>query len=167
MSGGGGSGGFQFIGTGGGGYAGQYIKQDVDVISGTNIQVVVGAGGASKTSIGPGNPGGSSKFGNISVAGGAGGGISNDYNIAGYGGNGGYTTIWGINRQDGYEEPGGYYYLGRGGQAGAFGNGGKGVVSNSNGRDGQVSAGGGGNSGTGVPNSGAGGRGEVRVYWGL
>ncbi len=179
MTGGGGSGSANG-GTGpyptGGGAAGAYcVKQAVVVTPGASISVTIGAGGAAVAHTSgnnvedPGNPGGATSFGSLSVSGGGGGRGPVGANVGGA--LGGYfvgnsqvlpTSCGG--------KPGacGSFTTG-GGAGGLFGDGGAGNVSSATGGAAAANSGAGGGSGaTNTVNnsvSGAGGSGRCIVEW--
>lgn len=191
MCGGGGSGGAINSGSStntaaSGGGAGFFVeKLPVNVVPGTVIPVVVGAGGLGVlVAFSFGNEGGASSFGSYSVGGGLGGGVSSSSNSVfvsgGVGGaNGlsaaaGLSTTFranavvggGINFKPGwsYSSTSRFY---AGGAGGAFGPGGNGTDTNSEtGQSAAINSGaGGGGNGSTSGSSGAGGSGRVIVEW--
>ena len=165
MIGGGGSGGCTDDRGAGGGYAGQIKSFNQAVVPGGNYGVTVGVGGtAVYGNYLVGHSGASSVFHGTTATGGTGGSL----NACGtgyiescsipYNGKGASRTTCGGTYNDGY-----YTACNgtvRGGQAGAFGNGGN---SKQNGVGG--SGGGAGATSGGCGASGAGGKGQVRVSW--
>ena len=146
LSGGGGGGAAYSSNSAGGGYSGQIVTQAVSgLTAGQSIPIVIGTGGSGGLQPHNGYAGTESSF--DTIANGA------------YLGNGALRSSCGGDFNDGIQSFDGFYY-GRGGQAGAFGDGGDGGTST--GVEGGVSAdGGGGTYNTG----GNGGRGQCVVSW--
>jgi len=179
MIGGGGGGGYYSHGGihshgfyGGGGYSGVIVQQNVTVTPNGSYSIIIGAGGYRNLTSYVWVDSTSSKFGTLTANGGARG----DVDGSDYLGNGGQrTTVFGTFR-DGYDEATygtQYAGLGKGGQAG-FANGGSSNYWDGSTRQAEDGIrGSGGGAGTSGYHShdglepGQGGKGLVKVSWGL
>jgi hypothetical protein len=170
----GGSGGASALGHSAGGAGGAYTTAWFDAsVLGATETVTIGSGGAAVSGTSSGNHGGDSSFGTHLVSGGGRRGAAGSNNaVAGlrfnlitsiqeYGGTGGSNTTVGSSSIFGGAGGGGSDGNNAGGTSIYAGNGGAGV-DGGNGIAGSTPAGGGGASKGGT--SGAGARGEVRVY---
>lgn len=166
MCGGGGSGSQYNTNFAGGGHAGQVISQTVAVTPGESISVVIGSGGASGPASGTyyGSAGGNSSFKGIIALGGAGGVYGSGSGH--YMGNGSSKVSCGGTFNDGIQGTYGSWIAG-GGEAGAFGNGGRGGNNTVACQAGGIGAGGGASTNASPAGfSHAGGRGQCVVSWG-
>lgn len=162
MCGGGGSGAQLNEVSTGGGHAGQIISQTVVVTPGESISVVIGAGAPSGPQTGNynGTAGGNSSFKGVTALGGV-GGVSGHYM-----GNGASRITCGGTFSDGVKATYGSW-TGGGGEAGAFGNGGRGGNNTVASQAGGIGAGGGASTNSSPAGySHAGGRGQCVVSWG-
>ena len=156
----------------GGGHAGGIVSTTVTMTAGETAVCVIGVGGLGVDNPGDGRPGTQTTFGPLTAGGGR-EGYSGYYHPVEeditYRGNGGSRTTCGGTFYDGIQDhhvgANGVYYA-WGGEAGAFGDGGRGVYYNPGGAGG-VGAGGGGTTRTvgGGERTGAGGRGQIRLSW--
>ena len=136
-----------YLGSGGGGQAGQIISQIVEVTPSQEVTVTIGRGGYGSTvTQSPGEDGFDSSFGAVVASGGSGGTISSGTAV--YAGNGGTSESCGGTFSHGtatlnFAVASGTTVHLFGGEAGMFGSGGVGRNGVMNGGDGGVGAGGG------------------------
>ncbi len=169
LSGAGGSGGtfFAIVPSAiGGGYSGTCAKEIIDVSALSSVPLVVGLGGAPVNDDfngAVGITGGSSSFGDLTVAGGIGGTFVHYGTTAEYSGTGEVVTKCDETHNDGvrWSSPLLTYF---GGGGSTFGNGGAGAEDGP--LQGETGAGGGSNVGGDGLSSGAGGDGRISISWG-